>query len=718
MRVFLYSLLLFFCCATSVNAAFSQLISKEVKFKESAPEFYQDAIASLSFPIEFASVVEFNHLADTQGFSSQELEQQLQWLARVYLEPGIGVDDAMEKAQQVMTQLEIIADTPYDRAYLLMLQGRKTGRDKQDYQQAITYYQQALAQLKASEDLPTQLLLHNIHYQLGDLYRITLQKNAALTHLNQYRELAYQLRDDYLIAKAESTLGRYYSGDEQFAKALQHYTEAIRLAEGLDKPFLNAILSLRLARVYRDLKSWDEALTYAHKAADGFTKVGKDNYLSSAMTVIAMVYGEQERWNQAIDYYLNAQQIDIRRGNLTAQALNLHNLGEAYFNNKEPKRALTNLIKANGLFLQKKSKHYLIYNDLLIAQVASQLGDWSMVNAYAAKAFVLAREKKLPEQMFEALQYKTRALKELGDIDKALAALEQLITLSQDLEHESQKPSDYSPSVLAEQQLKLQLSQLQASNKTQEKQAHQFRLAASIIFIVSLLLALAGINQWRGKSKLKQQLASLKQKVNQEPITQLPGYHGFIARMRQKNEIAQLALLSLDDGHTLDLNLGNDTYLESTARLMDTLSRGLAGEAYLIRPGLILLTLNEVNAHQALLERIRSLLDDQPQSQGTYFKLGCIKVPLLGNPDIKVTPDTYFNVLQMLVAGAMSLGTQKDCYVSITPLNFAPAAILSNPLYLHLEKGISRGLVKVECNENKALIQWPKWQGANDADPT
>ncbi|MCG9754091.1 tetratricopeptide repeat protein [Shewanella insulae] len=718
MRIFLYSLVLFFGYCASTYAAFSQLVSKEVKFKESAPEFYQDTIASLSFPIEFTNQAEFNHLADSQGFNSQELEQQLQWLARVYLEPGIGVDDAMDKAQQVMTQLEIIADTSYDKAYLLMLEGRKIGREKQDYQQAITYYQQALGHLKASEDLATQLLLHSIHYQLGDLYRITLQKNAALTHLNQYRELAYQFRDDYLIAKAEATLGRLYGSEDQFAKALQHYTEAIRLAEGLDKPFLNAILSLRLARIYRDLKSWDEALTYAHKAADGFTKIGKDNYLSSAMTVIAMVYGEQERWNQAIDYYLNAQQIDVKRGNLTGQALNLHNLGEAYFNNKEPERALNNLIKANGLFLQKKSKHYLIYNDLLIAQVASQLNDWSMVNAYAAKAFVLAREKKLPEQMFEALQYKTRALKELGDIDKALAALEELISLSQYFEQENQKPSDYSPSVLAEQQLKLQLSQLQASNKVQEKQAHQFRLAASIIFIVSLLLALVGVNQWRGKAKLKQQLTNLKQKVNQEPISQLPGYHGFIARMGQGEDIAQLALLSLDEGHKLDQTLGAEIYLETKARLMDTLSRALEGEAYLIRPGLILLCLKKLTPQQILLEQIRSLLDEQSQTRGAHFKLGCIRVPLLGNPDIKVAPDTYFNVLQMLVAGAMSLGTQKDCYVSITPLNFAPAAILSNPLYLHLEKGISRGLVKVECNENKALIHWPKWQEANDAEST
>ncbi|QYJ87194.1 tetratricopeptide repeat protein [Shewanella mesophila] len=715
MRTFLYCLLLpsyFFSCMAA--ASYSQILSKEVKLIESAPQLYQDMAQTLAFSLTFTSEAEFNRIAEEQGFTNAELEEEMQWLARLYLEPGVGAENALEKATTIMTSLEIIADTPYDVAYLAMLKGRKLGREKQDYQQAIELYKKALHQPLIEEDLHSNLLLHNIHYQIGDLYRITLQKNQALDHFNHYRDLAYQLRDNYLIAKAETTLGRFYNQDEQFTKALQHYSEAIRLSESLDKPFLSATLSLRLARVYRDLQSWNEALEYAHKAADSFKTLEKDNYLSSAMTVIAMVYGEQGLWNQAIDYYLNAQQIDTKRGNLTAQALNYHNLGEAYFNNNQASTALTFLVKANSLFLQKKSKHYLVYNDLLIAQVATSVKDWSMANSYAAKAFILAKEQDLLEQMIEALRYRTKALKELGDIEKSLNVLDQLIDYNEQLSKVHKETQTYSASSLAEQKLKLQLAQIQSAQKENDKLVSQFRLALIITAFATFLISLVCFNQWRGKKTANQHLQTIGQKLSQDPVNELPGYRAFIEQLKLKQKPAMIAMLSLTDRHSMDIDLGLESSQHTNQQLMTGLTQSLCNNAYLIRPGVFAITLPQSHDYLEVLTTLRSIIDDQGLLKGTTLHLGILSLPLMNNPDIKFEPTVYFNVLQMLTAGAISLGDEKDYFVSITPLNFAPAAIFSTPLYLHLEKGITRGLVKVESNENKNLIRWPKWSGGDD----
>ncbi|QYK00432.1 tetratricopeptide repeat protein [Shewanella psychrotolerans] len=710
MRIFLYSLLLpsyFF--ASIALASDSQILSKEVKLIESAPQFYQDMAQTLAFSLAFTSEAEFNRIAEEQGFTNAELEEEMQWLARLYLEPGVGAKNALEKATTILHSLEIIADTPYDVAYLAMLKSRKTAREKQDYQQAIDLYKKGLEQPLIDEDIRTTLLLHNIHYQIGDLYRITLQKNQALDHFNHYRELAYQLKDNYLIAKAEAALGRFYNEDEQFTKALQHYSEAIRLSESLDKPFLSATLSLRLARVYRDLQAWDEALEYAHKAADNFKALNKDNYLSSAMTVIAMVYGEQGLWNQAIDYYLNAQQIDAKRGNLTAQALNYHNLGEAYFNNDQASTGLDFLLKANSLFLQKKSKHYLVYNDLLISQVATSLTNWNMVNSYAAKAFILAKEQDLLEQMIEALRYRTKALKELGDIEKSLNALDQLIDYNEQLSKVHKETQTYNPSSLAEQKLKLQLAQIQSAQKENDKQISQFRLALIITALATFLISLVCFNLWRGKKTANQHLHTIGHKLSQDPVTDLPGYRAFIEELKLKQKTAMIAMLSLTDKHNMDIELGLEPNQRATQQLMTGLNQSLCNHSYLIRPGVVAITLSQTNDYLKVLEELRTIVDDQPLLKETRLHLGILRLPLMNNPDIKFEPTVYFNVLQMLTAGAISLGDEQDYFVSITPLNFAPAAIFSTPLYLHLEKGITRGLVKVESNGNKSLIRWPKW---------
>lgn len=715
MRVFLYCLLLpSYLFISIAMASSSQLIGKEIKLIESSAQLYQEMVQKLPFSLAFASRAEFYRTAEEQGFSASELEDEMQWFARLYLEPGIGTDNSLEKAAVIMASLEIIADTPYDLTYLAMLKGRKIGRERQDYQQAIEFYKAALKQPLTDEDIRTNLLLHNIHYQLGDLYRITLHHNQALSHFNHYRNLAYQLRDTYLIAKAETTLGLFYSQDEQFAKALQHYSEAIRLSESLDKPFLSATLSLRLARVYRDLQSWDEALEYAHKAADSFKALDKDNYLSSAMTVIAMVYGEQGLWNQAIDYYLNAQQIDAKRGNLTAQALNFHNLGEAYFNNNEANTALDFLMKANGLFLQKKSKHYLVYNDLLIAQVATHINDWNMVNDYAAKAFVLAKEQDLLEQMIEALRYRTKALKELGEIEKSLNLLEQLIGYTEQQSDAQAEKQTYNASSLTEQKLKLQLNQIQAVQKEHEERASQFRLGLIISALAGCFIALICFKQWRDKKNAQQQLQILQQTLTKDPMSGLPGYRALIKLLSLKEKPKMIAMFSLTDKHNLDIELGIESSQHLTKQLMAQLSQSLCNQAYLIRPGVFAITLTHNKDYQAVLLELRAIIDQKPQLKESVIHLGIISLPLLNDPDIKLEPSVYFNVLQMLTAGAISLGNEKDYFVSITPLNFAPAAIFSAPLYLHLEKAISRGLVKVASNENKTLIHWPKWQGHDD----
>ena len=153
-------------------------------------------------------------------------------------------------------------------------------------------------------------------------------------------------------------------------------------------------LQLQLSKVYRDLKQWDEALKMPTKPLP-VLKMGNDTYLSSCMTVIAMVYGEQGDWNKAIDYYLNAQQLDAKRGNYIAQGLNFHNLGQAYSNINDNVNALKYLLMANQIFKEKQSHHYQVYNELLIGEIAQINQDWPLMMTHADIALALAIDLKL-----------------------------------------------------------------------------------------------------------------------------------------------------------------------------------------------------------------------------------------------------------------------------------------------------------------------------------
>jgi hypothetical protein len=63
--------------------------------------------------------------------------------------------------------------------------------------------------------------------------------------------------------------------------------------------------------------------------------------------------------------------------------------------------------------------------------------------------------------------------------------------------------------------------------------------------------------------------------------------------------------------------------------------------------------------------------------------------------------------LQYALAAAMEI-TEQPAYVSLRPLNFAPAAVFMRPLYLNLTQALNRGIIRAESNRNTQEINWPK----------
>ncbi|WP_394200503.1 tetratricopeptide repeat protein [Shewanella waksmanii] len=689
-------------------------IATEVKLRESASELYQEITQSLPLPISFNSEQEFNQIAESQGFTAQELTRQLQLTTRLLLANGVRVENKLPQAQQFLTLLEIISHNKYDLGYLYSLQGRYAGRNSQDYPNAIEHYNKALNKVENLKDIDALLLQHTIHQHLGDLNRIVRQNDQALYHLNQYRQLAYQLKNGYLIAKAEAAMGHYYNKTEQLTLSLQHYAEAIRLSEQLNKPYLKAQLQLSLARVYRDLRSWDEALDYAHKAAEEFTRLEHDNYVSGAMTVIAMVYGEQGLWNQAIDYYLNAHQLDVKRKNLTAQALNYHNLGEAYFNNGQTELALQVLKESNQIFVQRKSHHYLVYSDLLVSEVAESAARWQLVDTHSARAYEIATSQDLLEEQIEALTYRANALKHLGEIETTLEIIGQLLSHTNALGKQTNTEDSNQTASLTEQKLKLELNQLNSKQKDSQSSLEQTKIALTVISLILAFSLLTLFNQRQGRNKLAKREQHLTSLIEQEPVSELPGYRGFIAQVSLPNKPTTIACLSLTSQLNSDLSQGLSCNSDMLANQRQAIAEQTGAQVFVIRPGLFALCTEQKIEPEALLQQVRTAITAHHGDSPLH--LGVLHLPLLDNPNAKLSPQTYFTTLQMVLAGAQSLGNSQDYYVTFKPLNFTPVAIFTSPLYLHLEKAIARGLLKVTCNGDKDTIVWPRWKSHQDID--
>ncbi len=682
----------------------------EIKFREAPTQLFEEVLASVSLPILAKTSAEFSKISSEQGYTVEELKQKMQLLARLYLDTSIKEKHKYTKAESLIKLLEVIGTTTYDEAYLQMLTGRYIARSTRDYKKAIPHYEQSINTILPEQEIESQLLKLLAYDNLGNINRIIRQDKPALVYLTKYREMAYQLRDDYFIAQAEASLGSYYNKLNQLTEAVQHYSEALRLSNRQDRPFLKADLQLQLARVYRELEFWDDALQYAHEAAQAFEKLEKNGYRSNCMTVIAMIHANQGHWNQAIDYYLNAQQLDLKNQNVTAQALNFHNLGEAYFNSGNSVTALDFLLKSNALFVERKSKHYQVYSDLLIAQVTVADKKWELASKHATSALSIAEALSLRQEQIEALEYSVKALRELKQYDEAFNLTDKLIALSQMEQEKVATKQSYTPSILAEQKLKLKLNQIKREQSELNKQLERSRIILITVMIAAILISLFSFNQWRMREILSTDLALANETNRQEPVSALPGYRGFIEELdaHRTDKPKAIALISLTSQMNNDIHQGLEDNSNINKIQMEAISSCFSGKVFLVRPGLFVISVKEPIQAGLLLEKCRVAIDNVYGS--TSIHMGYLPMPLLTDPQIKLTPEVHFSAAQMTLAAAFSLGTDKDYFVTLKALNFAPSAIFSTPLYLHLEKGIVRGLLKVETNGDKKQILWPKWE--------
>ena len=705
----LLSILLFSISSFGAYAASRDEVLTEVQLREKPNILAQSIVNTLPQLPQLDSAETFDKFTQSYRLPAAELIRNIQLTARLKMELYNKEKDRYLAAKSLIEQLAHISHSPFDKSYLLMLKGRYLGHSQQDYAGAIEYYQQAIPLIEQSTVLADQVLLYTLQEHLSMMHMIMRQKESALIHLKKLISTAKKFENNYLTAHAESVLGKYFYKQNQLGKSLSHYTEAVKYTRGGKNPSQNAHIELQLARVYRDLASWDEALKSANKAADAFTQLGNLNYVSSSMTVIAMIYANQDLWYQAIDYHLNAQQIETQLGNYIGLGLNLHNIGEAYFKIGDTQNSLSNLKQANAIFTSKKAEHYLVYNDLLIAEVTASVSQWQESQLYATKAAKIAESKQLNEELKEALERQAYAQEQLGLYEQAYNSIQQLQTLNSQATPQASE-LDKQRSQVKEQKLKLKISKLQNELQDKSEQLNITRLVSILCVFPLCLLILLSVKQWRIKNKLATANQELQATQLLEPFTQKPSYLSFKLNFENQNEKQQktLALVSLSAQLDSDLTQGFECNADMNRQQLLAIKNALDCKAYIIRPGVFLISLDSIIEANQLLAQLRDIIDSNHGQ--TSIHMGILHRPLLADLAIKLSAEQHFLSLQMMLSAARTLGLSQDYFVTMKTLNFASAGIFNKPLYLNIEKSIVRGIVKIETNGDKDNIVWPRWK--------
>jgi tetratricopeptide (TPR) repeat protein len=216
----------------------------------------------------------------------------------------------LKEADEYGNQLITIAEESRERKLMIrayMSNGTRCSYFsgvKEDYtNRSIEYYNKALAisrQNKMDEETGEAYL------KLAVLYLSIHDNDKALNYANQAFSIITTLKNDSLLTEANNTYGHVYLARNDKILALRHYFTALRIAEAAKNPSLMRVCYLSLSTFYSGIEDYDKAIDYSTEAFRKLDVIHEKNVpFQRAIDInnLGKLYASKKNYDMAISYF-------------------------------------------------------------------------------------------------------------------------------------------------------------------------------------------------------------------------------------------------------------------------------------------------------------------------------------------------------------------------------------------------------------------------------
>jgi tetratricopeptide (TPR) repeat protein len=270
----------------------------------------------------------------------------------------------LKESDEYGKQLIAIAEQSRDRTLMIkayMSNGTRCSyfAGVQDYANtAISHYNKALTiakQNRRDEDIGAALLkLSAIQLSIPD-------KDKALDFANQASSIISTLKNDSLRAESHNANGNVYLARNDKTTALRHYLSALRIAEEVKNHSLIRICYLYLSNFYSGIEEYDKAIDYymlAHKKLDLMTDKNIPYQRAMDMNNIGKLYSAKTSYDIAISYYEKSLAMADSLKFSTMKVPGYLSLLNQYLRMDQPMKALNYFNSPSGIELKKFLAHF------------------------------------------------------------------------------------------------------------------------------------------------------------------------------------------------------------------------------------------------------------------------------------------------------------------------------------------------------------------------
>jgi tetratricopeptide (TPR) repeat protein len=393
---------------------------------------------------------------------------------------------------------------------------------KQDFTEAIKYYEKAIAFLKEGKDDEE---IAKISGNIGVAYMVLGDFTSALPFLERTYTLRKQLSLETEAARTAVNLGYTHHNLGNFQQAIAFQLESARMADRLEDAAWLASSYVNIGNIYFEIEDISKAKDYYQQAHEYLLSLGDQNAMAECIGSLANIALKEGAFQQALEQFKQVENLATKTGNQLILANAYNGSGNASMELEAYPEAIASFEKAyalnekignrfaNATVAQSLSELYLHVSN---RQETVLSGNETLSKAvrYAREALSISEESAAKPRVEKTMLHLIKVLKIKGEWQHAFEYQERLSGLRDELLN-AQKHEQ-----LAEMESKYQLESktrrieaLQASQRIQEleiaEQRNRVRAQRLLILIIVGSFTAAGVGVflfWKWKTTQQQNL--------------------------------------------------------------------------------------------------------------------------------------------------------------------------------------------------------------------
>ncbi len=365
---------------------------------------------------------------------------------------------------------------------------------------SLLYYTDRILELSEKEKNPRALasraqLLSELEYRKGN-------HQSGINYCREALRLYKGLNDTVRMGGVFGDIAQFYSETGDFDSAIDYSLRAVKIKEEMgDSLHIVAALG-SLSNIYGAMDDVARKKETLLRMKAYLTNFQSSYYYYRVLDALSDVFKREEKYDSAMYYYDLNLSVTHTSGDKLRNAKTLANKGNLFTIMGECEKAVQTLRKSQLLMKDLDVPKYICHLDYNLAGAYLGMEQYDSANMLFNKAFNVASKINYATVIENALEGLYQLKKEQNDFRAALDYYEQMIAYTDSIRSENVQVR------MAELETKYetakkekQIAQMEYEQKIIDKQSFIFRLAATAIAFILLLIIFA---IWQKKRKDKQ----------------------------------------------------------------------------------------------------------------------------------------------------------------------------------------------------------------------